>query len=126
MRDLHVLGVVERTAAGARVVYLSERVAADEAVLAQTAPVTPTEIYRLAGACESSGCVHFSGERCRLASRIATMLPAVVDVLPVCTIRHACRWFAQEGRDACLRCPQIVTQCDDDSDDYRQVALPQP
>jgi hypothetical protein len=54
------------------------------------------------------------------------MLPAVVDVLPICTIRASCRWYAQEGRDACLRCPQVVTECHDASADFVQVASPPP
>jgi hypothetical protein len=126
MQDLEVLGVIERTPEGARVVYLREHVEADDATLAQSFPVSATEVYRLSGACESNRCMHFSDDRCRLAERIATMLPPVVDVLPPCTIRSNCRWFEQEGRAACLRCPQVVTECFDGSDEYRRVALPQP
>ncbi len=53
--------------------------------------------------------MHFDGTRCQLAVRIAKLLPEVVDSLPACNIRSDCRWFRQEGRAACLRCPQIVT-----------------
>jgi len=123
MEDLHVLGVIDRTADGARVIYLNERVAADDSILAATSPVSPSEVYRMSAVCESSRCIHFKEERCQLASRIAAMLPAVVEVLPACTIRSSCRWFAQEGREACLRCPQVVTECDDGSEEYRRAAL---
>jgi hypothetical protein len=34
----------------------------------------------------------------------------VVDALPACAIRPACRWWQQEGKAACQRCPQVVTQ----------------
>jgi hypothetical protein len=124
MRNLRVLGVAERTPAGARVIYLNEMVDADAAILGSTGEVHPTEVLRLAGDCESSSCVHFSGGLCHLAGRVTRGLPAVVDVLPVCMIRASCRWFHQEGRDACLRCPQVVTECADASDEYRQVAAP--
>jgi len=50
------------------------------------------------------------------------MLPEVVDSLPVCTIRPQCRWFRQEGRAACLRCPQIVTGSYEADDVLQQVA----
>jgi hypothetical protein len=123
MQHLQVLGVIERSADGARVVYLNERVAAVDSVLAATSPVSPTEVYRMSAVCEGSHCMHFREERCHLASRIATMLPAVVDVLPVCTIRSECRWFAQEGRAACLRCPQVITECADASEQYRRAAV---
>jgi hypothetical protein len=126
MRNLRVLGVAERGPEGVRVVYLSEIVEADEAVLASTGDVSPTEVLRLAGDCHASQCVHFGDGRCHLASRVARMLPAVVDVLPICTIRASCRWYAQEGRDACLRCPQVVTECHDASADFVQVASPPP
>jgi hypothetical protein len=29
--------------------------------------------------------------------------------VPACNIRRDCRWFRQEGRAACQRCPQIAT-----------------
>jgi hypothetical protein len=125
MRDLRVLGVIERTVEGARVIYLSERVVADDALLAQASPASPAEVFRLSGTCESSCCVHFRDDRCRLASRIASLLPAVVDVLPICTIRSSCRWFSQEGRAACMRCPQVVTESAEASDEYRRAASPE-
>lgn len=124
MHNLRVIGVAQRGADGVRVVYLNEIVEASEDVLASTAPVHPTEVLRLAGDCRTDQCVHFGGGRCHLAARVATMLPAVVEALPVCTIRSTCRWFAQEGRDACLRCPQVVTECHDAADDFVQVATP--
>jgi hypothetical protein len=36
-------------------------------------------------------------------------MPAVESPLPACRIRPTCRWFLQEGKAACQRCPQIVT-----------------
>jgi hypothetical protein len=43
------------------------------------------------------------------AQRIVEGLAPVVNALPPCQIRPTCRWFRQEGRNACLRCPQVVT-----------------
>jgi hypothetical protein len=46
----------------------------------------------------------------------------VVDSLPPCTIRKECRWFAQEGAAACMRCPEITTVSYDLSPQVRKVS----
>jgi hypothetical protein len=71
-----------------------------------------------------SDCRHFDGTDCRLAQRIVSMLPTVVDILPVCPLRSNCRWWQQEGKAACLRCPQVVTKTYHPSEQLRQVATP--
>jgi hypothetical protein len=124
MKRPRLLGVVGITADGPRVIYLNEVVDAGPSVLAMTESIAPTRVFRLAAACETTRCAHFSGERCELAARIVSGLKPVVDVLPVCTIRSSCRWYQQEGRAACLRCPQVVTELDEASAEYRGVANP--
>ena len=54
--------------------------------------------------------MHFANHACSLAARIATMLDPVVSGLPRCAIRPTCRWFREQGRAACVRCPQVVTE----------------
>jgi len=124
MDGLRLLGVVEPTVEGPRLAYLNEEVPVTEELLAQTAPAQPTEVFRMAAGCEERRCLHFDGERCQLATRIVRFLPTVVDDLPICRIRSTCRWFEQEGREACLRCPQVVTESADVSPEYRRAALP--
>ena len=109
MGDVQVLGVVMRDAEEPRLAYLDEPMAATEDMLEMAAPVPVSQVFRLSARCEESKCTHFDGTRCQLAVRIARLLPEVVDTLPACNIRPDCRWFRQEGRAACLRCPQIVT-----------------
>lgn len=109
MGDVQVLGVVTRDAAEPQLAYLDEPVAATPEILALAQPVAVSQVFRLAARCEEKKCTHFDGARCQLAARIATMLPEAVESLPACNIRRECRWFRQEGRAACLRCPQIVT-----------------
>jgi hypothetical protein len=109
MGDVQVLGVVVRDAEEPRLAYLDEAVAATPEMLEMAAPVPVSQVFRLSARCEEKKCTHFDGTRCQLAVRIARLLPEVVDSLPACTIRPECRWFRQEGRAACLRCPQIVT-----------------
>lgn len=109
MADAEILGVVEGVGDGARVAYVNAHVAASDDILALAAPLAPTEVYRLSARCEERRCTHFDGARCQLAVRIVERLPEVAAWLPPCAIRPICRWFQQEGRSACLRCPQIVT-----------------
>jgi hypothetical protein len=109
MGDVNVLGVVSREGDAPRLAYLDEPVPATPEILALVAPVAAAEVFRLSARCEEKKCTHFDGARCQLAVRIAQMMPEVTATLPPCNIRRECRWFRQEGRAACLRCPQIVT-----------------
>jgi hypothetical protein len=122
MPDAQVLGVVSGGAGRPLVTYLSERVAATPELLAQAAPAAPGEVFRLAARCETSRCIHFDGQQCRLATRIVAMLPEVAENLPPCIIRKTCRWYRQEGRAACARCPQVVTRNDHPDERLKNVA----
>lgn len=109
MGGVQILGVISRDTDEPRLAYLDEPVAVTPEHLELAAPLDVSQVFRLSARCEESKCTHFDGARCQLAVRIANLLPEVVDTLPACTIRPECRWFRQEGRAACLRCPQIVT-----------------
>ncbi len=104
-----VFGVIGGTAAQPHVSWLERPVPVTEDLLALAGPVHPTEVLRLAAPCQEKSCCHFDGVDCRLATRLVQLLPAVTEPLPPCQIRADCRWFLQEGRLACKRCPQIVT-----------------
>ena len=67
-------------------------------------------MLRIASSCQEKGCLHFDGSDCRLAAKIVEQLPTVTKSLPPCQIRNSCRWWQQEGKSACLRCPQVVTE----------------
>jgi len=117
-----VLGIVQQDDGRPVVAYLNERLPATPEVLALSEPLKPTDVFRIAATCAENKCPHFDGADCRLATRIATMLPAVVDRLPPCTIRKECRWYAQEGEAACKRCPGITTVTYDVSPYMREVS----
>jgi hypothetical protein len=123
MAACRVLGVIGGTAESPEVVYLNEVLPVTDELLARAAPASPTEVFRLAAHCDEKACRHFDGVNCRLATRIVQILPAVTASLPACLIRPTCRWYQQEGRAACLRCPQVVTQTYEPSEDYRRAAL---
>lgn len=119
-----VIGIVGGTIEEPRVGYLVEPQPVTHDILALTGPATPTEVLRFAAPCAGSKCKHFDGSNCRLVTRVVKFLPRVVDVLPVCRIRPKCRWWQQEGKAACVRCPQVVTDSCSDSQQLRQAAIP--
>jgi hypothetical protein len=121
-----VLGVIQPTHSGPRVAYLDELLPASGDVLALAAPLHPTEVYRLAAKCQTSRCPHFDGNRCGLATRLVQILPEAVEALPNCQIRPQCRWFQQEGRSACRRCPEITTVNYDPSQAVQRVIKLRP
>src|ERR1700686_1248751 len=109
MEQCRILGAVQRDGPPPMLQYLSQPVPATAEVLSMAAPLKPTEVFRLAATCAEHRCPHFDGSDCQLATRIVQILPAAVDTLPPCIIRQECRWFSQEGRAACYRCPEITT-----------------
>ena len=124
MKDLQLIGVVTFEEDEPRVAYLNESVPVTEDLLASVEPADPREVFRMAGHCEELRCTHFNGTNCKLATRIVQILPAVVDGLPACLIRASCRWYTQEGKPACLRCPQVVTQSFEPSIKFAQAVNP--
>ncbi len=115
-----VVGTVEEP----RLAHLAEPQPVTDELLALAEPVAPTEIFRFAASCAQKECQHFDGSNCRLAQRIVEGLPTVVEALPPCQIRSSCRWWQQEGKAACMRCPQIVTDTYAYSEKLRQAADP--
>ncbi len=117
-------GVVGGTPAAPRLAHLARTLPVTDELLKLSDPVKPTEVFRFAAPCAGNACQHFDGTDCRLATRIVQILPAVTGDLPPCQLRPACRWWQQEGKAACLRCPQIVTEVHPLSEDLRRAADP--
>lgn len=122
MQNSIVFGIIKGTAQEPRTAYLKEPQPFSK-VSNLCGPVKPTEIFRIAGDCAEHQCMHFDGTKCRLVQKIAELDP-VVESLPPCPIRMDCRWWQQEGKDACLRCPFVVTENYVPSDDLRIAANP--
>lgn len=119
-----VFGVVAGTVDEPRVNYFKQPQPVTNELTSLASPVTPTEVFRISGECAGNGCKHFDGQNCRLATRVANELSVVAEVLPPCPIRRDCRWWQQEGKSACMRCPQIITDRYDSSPLAGQVAKP--
>jgi hypothetical protein len=122
MGDVQILGVISRDAEEPRLTYPDEAMPAAPETLELAAPLDVSQVFRLSARCEEKKCTHFDGSHCQLAARIARMLPEVVDHLPACNIRPDCRWFRQEGRAACVRCPQIMTGMNEADELWQAVA----
>lgn len=119
-----VFGIVVGTDELPQLGYLTELLPITEALLVQTHPANPTEVFRFAAPCAEHACTHFDGTNCLLAQRAVETLSETVSALPPCRLRSTCRWWQQEGRAACLRCPQIVTESRIATEQYRKVANP--
>lgn len=124
MADSVVFGVVGGTVEEPRLSYLKDPQPVTEEILKLSDPVQPTEVFRFAAPCAGSACQHFDGTDCGLAKKTVELLPQAVDRLPPCRLRPKCRWWRQEGRAACMRCPVIVTENYQPTAEQRQAADP--
>lgn len=111
MRDSVIVGVVRHTDSSVKVAYLEKPVEFESSEWAKAISVDTGQVFRLAGRCAKSRCLHFSAqsEQCTLVDRIVTYLNPVVEALPPCAVRKRCVWWQQHGKEACNRCPQVVT-----------------
>ena len=109
MLQARVIGVVAGTPEEPRIAYLKDEAVIDVAALPDVSPMAVTEVFRFAARCEEDRCSQYADGRCSLGQRLVDGVDPVVDSLPSCTIRNTCRWFAEQGRAACLRCPQVIT-----------------
>jgi hypothetical protein len=70
--------------------------------------------FRFSEPCVERGCAQWKDEACGLIGRLLAS-PAPADPvaqandLPACGIRPRCRWFHQEGANACTVCPSVIT-----------------
>jgi|ERR1043166_8656728 len=117
-----IFGVIQGTAKEPRLVQLKEPQPTTPEILDLAAPVKPTEVFRFAAPCAEFGCRHFDGNNCQLAKRVVRLIPPAEASLPLCHIRPSCRWWHQEGKAACMRCPVIITETEADSETMIEVA----
>lgn len=103
-----VFGVMAGTPEQPKMIPLENPEPVTEEIFQLTAPLHPSEVFRIASPCVEGGCKNFSEGICHLA-KLATQKSAVLEELPPCRIRSECVWWHQEGGEACLRCPQVVT-----------------
>jgi hypothetical protein len=125
MEDARIFGVVAGTPEAPRVAYLKQDAVVAPELLEQLDGLEPTQVFRYAARCEESKCAQFDKGCCSLGRRIADLLSPVTEALPSCQIRNGCRWYAEIGGAACLRCPQVVTRVPAGQGELAKVALPE-
>ena len=119
-----VFGISAGSVDEPRVVFLDAPLEVTDEIRQMTEGVALTEVFRFAAPCVNAACQQYAGGRCTLSRRTVELLPTVTTALPDCLIRPTCRWYAEEGEEACFRCPQVVT--DRPSTDPVLVALTTP
>lgn len=68
--------------------------------------------YRAAMDCATKNCLNWNGNKCTVTDQMSPYLegkPAPEKHIE-CSIRSSCRWFHQEGYNACKICPMIKTE----------------
>jgi hypothetical protein len=125
MEGAVAFGVVAGEPGAPLLAHFTEPLPVTEELLNAARPVAPTEVFRFAAPCAGHACGHFDGRDCRLVTRIVQILPLAVSGLPACALRPECRWWQQEGKAACLRCPQIVSECESPSEEMLRAAFPE-
>lgn len=105
----NVIGVVGGNVRSPTILPLERAIPVSAEILSLASPVSPTEVFRFSATCIRNGCAQFRRNTCQLGRKLVEFSPAVSDRLPFCTIRAQCRWFHEQGKQACLRCPQVVT-----------------
>jgi hypothetical protein len=124
MSDCVAFGVVCGTVEAPQLIHFTKPQPVTDELLALSHPVKPAEVFRFAAPCAGHDCRHFDGRDCNLVTRVVQILPAATTSLPPCSIRAECRWWQQEGKAACMRCPQIVTESYSPSEDMQRAAIP--
>lgn len=105
-----LLGVVKEDG---RVDLLQTPITIDAAFVARAKQGPKPELrFRFAHKCIKSGCVQWTGTRCGIIDRILVHVgDAIKDfALPECGIRPSCRWYLQNGAEACKVCPHVATE----------------
>jgi len=124
--ESQVIGVMTGTVDKPEMAYLNAPLPVTQQLLDLAKPVDPAEVFRFTAPCACNNCAHFASEqsKCRLAEKVVRWTPMVVDQLPLCSIRPDCRWWQQEGREACFRCPQVVTNDLKPTSEMRRASNP--
>jgi hypothetical protein len=125
MAGARVIGLISGTAEEPRIAYLKQNAEVPVSAVTGLGGLEPTQVFRFAARCEEQRCVHFDGQRCSLGERVVQTLDPVVDALPSCQIRPTCRWHAEQGGEACRRCPQVVTMIPRANNKLNRAAKPQ-
>jgi hypothetical protein len=80
---------------------------------------------RFAAPCLEGGCTHWRDQRCNLVDTLVSRSNETPrpNGAPRCSIRAMCRWFRQDGWEACSACPRVRRNDLIAREDLERVAL---
>lgn len=79
--------------------------------------------FRFASKCAENNCGQWTGEGCGVVARASVALAdRQSPVLPKCSIRSSCRWFAEKADAACRVCHFVVTDDEEASRNYSRTS----
>lgn len=66
--------------------------------------------FRFTGKCVEKGCAQWDNEKskCSLSKKVQELDMAKSTELIFCPIRSQCRWFSQDGNEACFSCNEVT------------------
>lgn len=97
-----------------QVAYLKSALEIDQDFIDEVAKDgPPEERFRFANSCVEGRCVQWNGakSRCGVVDKVVPILGDGEGDTPLqpCSIRSVCRWFRQDGPNACRICPGVIT-----------------
>jgi hypothetical protein len=95
-----------------RLAHVTPELPVDEEFVARASRHGPPEArMRFTSPCVEARCVQWTGSGCGVIEDViaADLSTGEERRLPRCAIRATCRWYHQEGADACRVCPLILT-----------------
>lgn len=70
----------------------------------------PEQHFRFSSPCAQNGCNQWSNGNCGVIKKVLNALGNDLPPdAPKCIIRKSCRWFYQEGVQACYACSFVIT-----------------
>jgi hypothetical protein len=70
----------------------------------------PEQRFRFTAPCVEDRCSQWNGCKCTIPDQVRGWVePDEARSLVPCGIRSACRWFGQDGPEACRLCPMVIT-----------------
>ncbi|UMQ40687.1 hypothetical protein MKS83_14915 [Chryseobacterium sp. Y16C] len=66
--------------------------------------------FRFTGKCVEKGCAQWDNEesKCSLSKKVQELDMTKSTELIFCPIRSQCRWFSQDGNEACFSCNEVT------------------
>lgn len=95
----------------AEVQYIDSVIPITEDLLSSFSNIdNPEKHFRFTMTCGKDKCAQWSDNKCSVGSAIQKADINNLNTKPMkCAIRQACRWYSQEGLEACTLCKYIVT-----------------